>query len=213
MSSKYDAILYDLDGTITDSIPLIMNCFHLAYMNVMGEVPRTDEDLMSYIGKPLISTFSDVHDEKTAQALFEAYLNVNEKMLANNELKLFDGVMDSLIRLHEAGVRQGIVTSKRRVSLMYTIDLNNMGYLFEQLTVMEDTKEHKPSGEPLIYSARQMGIDDMSRILYVGDATVDYQCALNCGADFALVDWTRMNKADFYQYGTPRILTSLDELL
>ncbi|MBP5261826.1 MAG: HAD family hydrolase [Clostridiales bacterium] len=213
MDGKYEAILYDLDGTLTDSIPLIMKCFHLAYMEVLGEVPRTDEDLMSYIGKPLINTFADVHDMKTAQRLFDTYLKINEVMLANNELEFFDGVKDSLRRLHEAGVRQGIVTSKRRASLMITIELNDMTGLFEQFTVCEDTKEHKPSGEPLIYTAEKMGITDMSRILYVGDALVDYQCALDCGADFALVDWTKMNKADFEELGMPRMITSLDELL
>ena len=50
--------IFDLDGTLTDSIPLIMHCFHLAYLDVLGEVPRTDEDLMSYIGKPLMTTFN-----------------------------------------------------------------------------------------------------------------------------------------------------------
>ena len=213
MSSKYDAILYDLDGTLTDSIPLIMNCFHLAYMDVLGEVTRSDDDLMSYIGKPLIDTFADVHDEKTAKALFESYLRINEELLRKDELKLFSGIRDSLIRLHDAGIRQGIVTSKRRVSLMITIDLNDLAWLFEQMTVCEDTKNHKPDGEPLVYTAKQMGITDMSRILYVGDATVDYECAINSGADFALVDWTRMNKDDFYRLGTPRIIRSLDELL
>lgn len=213
MSNRYSAVLYDLDGTLTDSIPLIMNCFHLAYMDVMGEVPRTDEDLMSYIGKPLIATFADNHDEDTARRLFDSYLRINEQMLRNDELPFFDGIIDSLIRLHEAGVRQGIVTSKRRESLMITIRLHNLEYLFEQITVCEDTEEHKPSGDPLLYSAEKMGIEDMSSILYVGDAVVDYRSAINAGSDFALVDWTRMDKEEFKRYGSPRIIKSLDELL
>ena len=213
MSSKYDAILYDLDGTLTDSIPLIMRCFHLAYDDVMGGCARSDEDLMSYIGKPLIDTFADNHDSETAQQLFDAYLRINEEMLRNDELDLFPGVSDSLVKLHEAGVRQGIVTSKRRTSLAITIECKKMGYLCEQQTVLEDTVEHKPDPAPLLYSAEKMGITDMSRILYVGDALVDYQCAMNAGADFALVDWTRMNREDFEMLGMPRVIKSLDELL
>ena len=213
MSSKYDVILYDLDGTLTDSIPLIMKCFHLAYIDVFGECTRTDEDLMSYIGKPLIDTFADNHDEKTAQLLFDTYLRINEAMLRNDELELFPGIMGSLIRLNEAGVRQGIVTSKRRESLMITLECKKMVPMFEQLTVLEDTKEHKPKPDPLLYSAEKLGITDMSRILYVGDAIVDYQCALNAGADFALVDWTKMNREEFEALGMPRVIKSLDELL
>ena len=213
MSNKYSAILYDLDGTLTDSVPLIMQCFHLAYNDVLGEVTRTDEDLMSYIGKPLMTIFADKHDQETAQKLFDSYLRFNEKMLQEDKLPLFDGIMDSLIRLHNAGVRQGIVTSKRRVSLMTTLKVKKMEYLFEQITVCEDTDEHKPSGAPLVYSAQQMGIEDMSSILYVGDAVVDYQSALDAGTDFVLVDWTKMNREEFRRFGTPKVIKSLDELL
>ena len=48
--SKYDLVLYDLDGTLWDSIPLIMECFKKAYETVLGGTDRTDEDLMSYTG-------------------------------------------------------------------------------------------------------------------------------------------------------------------
>ena len=213
MSNKYDAVLYDLDGTLTDSVPLILKSFHMCYMEVLGEVPRSDENLTSYIGKPLMEIFTDYHDEKTSKALFDAYLRVNEVMLANDELDLFDGVMDSLLKLHESGVRQGIVTSKRSNSAMITLNLKGLTKIFEQITVLEDTAKHKPDPEPLIYSAERLGITDMKRIIYVGDAVVDYECALNAGTDFALVDWTKMNRDDFTRLGTPRIITSLDELL
>ena len=213
MSNGYSAILYDLDGTLTDSIPLIMECFHLAYEEVFGYVPRTDEDLMSYIGKPLIKTFSDVHDTETADLLCNTYLRINEAKLRNNELHFFPGIIDSLRKLDRAGIRQGILTSKRRGSLMITLELNGIADLFEQITVCEDTKEHKPDPEPMVYSASQMKIDDMSSILYVGDALVDYQCAMASGADFALVDWTRMNRESFAALGSPRVIRSLDELL
>ena len=213
MSNKYEAVLYDLDGTLTDSVPIIIKSFHMCYMEVLGEVPRSDENLTSYIGKPLMEIFTDYHDEKTSKALFDAYLRVNEAMLANDELNMFDGVMDSLLRLHERGVRQGIVTSKRFDSAMVTIKLKGLDKIFEQITVLENTTKHKPDPEPLIYSASKMGITDMKKIVYVGDAVVDYECALNAGTDFALVDWTKMNRDDFKRLGTPRIITSLDDIL
>lgn len=96
---------------------------------------------------------------------------------------------------------------------MITLELNGIADLFEQITVCEDTEKHKPDPEPMLYSASRLGIDDMKRILYVGDALVDYQCALASGAGFALVDWTKMNRDSFDALGSPRVLKSLDELL
>ena len=213
MSKGYEAIIYDLDGTLTDSIPLIMKTFKLAYKEVFGKVERTDEDLMSYIGKPLMQTFSDVHDEKTARLLFDTYLSINEKMLANNELLLFPGVRDSLARIKEAGVPQAIVTSKRFSSARITLELQDLNGLFDQGVFLEDTKEHKPSPEPLFECARRLGITDMSKVVYVGDAAVDFECAINAGADFALVSWTRMDIDGIRRLGQPRIISKLEELL
>ena len=48
--NKYDLVLYDLDGTLQDSVPLIVESFHKAYERVFGRCDRTDADLMTYIG-------------------------------------------------------------------------------------------------------------------------------------------------------------------
>ena len=74
--NKYDLVLYDLDGTLWDSVPLIMESLKKAYDIVLGGTDRTDADLMSYIGKPLGDTFS-MHDEETKARLTEAYLEYN----------------------------------------------------------------------------------------------------------------------------------------
>jgi pyrophosphatase PpaX len=126
---KHDLILYDLDGTIWDSVPVIMMTFKYAYEQVLGKCERTDEDLMSYIGKPLETTFS-MHDEKTARALLEAYLEYNHKLLAEDAVPLFPGVYDDLKMLKETGVMQGVVTSKRKDSAMLTLELKGLESFF-----------------------------------------------------------------------------------
>ena len=86
--SKYDLVLYDLDGTLWDSIPLIMECFHKAYDEVLGGTDRTDEDLMSYIGRPLGDSF-ERHDDDTKKRLTEAYLEYNHQRLRENAIPIF----------------------------------------------------------------------------------------------------------------------------
>ena len=190
---KHDLILYDLDGTIWDSVPVIMMTFKYAYEQVLGKCERTDEDLMSYIGKPLETTFS-MHDEKTARALLEAYLEYNHKLLAEDAVPLFPGVYDDLKMLKETGVMQGVVTSKRKDSAMLTLELKGLESFFDVYVYKDDTAKHKPDPDPLIYAAGRLGITDMSRVIYVGDAMPDALCARNAGADFALVSWSKMDK-------------------
>lgn len=191
--NKYGLILYDLDGTVWDSIPLIMKCFKLAYLDVLGRCDRSDEDLKSYIGRPLPDTFA-MHDPKTSEALLKAYLAHNSVLLENDEIPLFDGVISELHKIRDLGIPQGFVTSKRTVSAGTTLRLKGLDNFFDVGICKEDTESHKPNPDPIITAAKAVNITDMSRIIYIGDALVDALCAKNAGTDFALVEWSQMNK-------------------
>ena len=211
MHNRFDLVLYDLDGTIQDSVPLIVESFRKAYEIVLGECTRTDADLMSYIGRPLRDSFES-HDEETADRLVEVYLEYNGKRMREGVIQLFPGIRESLELIKGKGITQGIVTAKRRDSAMVTIDLLDIGKYFEVMVFSEDTKRSKPFGDPLIEAAGRLGVTDMSRVLYVGDARSDLLCARDCGASFALVDWTLMPKDELKSLGPDYVLTSLDEI-
>ena len=193
--SKYDLVLYDLDGTLWDSIPLIMECFHKAYEVVLGGTDRTDEDLMSYIGRPLADTFES-HDEDTRKRLVDAYIEYNHKRLGENAIPIFPGIYDMLSKIKSLGISQGVVTSKREYPAMLTINFLDLDGYFDTKVFREATDRAKPHGDPLVYAAKTMEITDMSRVLYVGDAVPDLLSARDAGADFALVGWTKMNREE-----------------
>lgn len=212
--NKYDLILYDLDGTVWDSIPLILKCFKLAYVDVFGRCDRTDEDLKSYIGRPLGDTFA-MHDTATAEALLESYLSHNCVLLENDEIPLFDGVLAQLYKIKELGLPQGFVTSKRTVSAQTTLRLKGLDDFFDICVFKEDTDKHKPDPEPLITAANKAGIHDMRRVIYIGDALPDALCAKNAGADFALVEWSQMDKDGIIAAAPPgsRIISRFSDVL
>ena len=193
--SKYDLVLYDLDGTLQDSVPLIMESMKATYDIVLGGTDRTDADLMSYIGKPLTDTFW-MHDEETRERLVEEYLKYNCARMKENVIPIFPGVYDFLSKIRASGVKQGIVTSKLEESAMITIDLLELGQYFDGLFFRELTERAKPHGDPLIEAAKRMGITDMKRVLYIGDALPDLLSARDAGCDFALVGWTKMPKEE-----------------
>ena len=209
--NKYDLVLYDLDGTLWDSIPLIMESFRKAYEIVLGGTDRSDEDLMSYIGKPLGDTFA-MHDEETKARLTDAYLEYNCARMRENVIPIFPGVFDFLSKIQVSGIKQGVVTSKRESSAMITIDLLELAGYFDTMVFREATERAKPHGDPLVEAAKRLGITDMSRVLYVGDAVPDILSARDAGADFALVGWTKMPREELESLG-PDYIIEVPELL
>ena len=212
--SRHELILYDLDGTVWDSIPLIMSCFKHAYEEVMGCCDRSDEDLMSYIGRPLQDTFA-MHDDETKQKLLDSYLVYNHELLDQDAISMFPGVEDSLKRIKKSGVKQGVVTSKRHRAADVTLKFKGLYDFFDVYVCKEDTEHHKPEAEPLLFAAGKLGISDMSKVIYVGDAMPDALCAKNAGADFALVSWSQMDQEAIMKAAPEGsvLIDSLDELI
>ena len=198
--SKFDLILYDLDGTLQDSIPLILESFHAAYEAVFGSSTRTDEDFMSYIGRPLTDTF-EMHDEKTAKLLAVSYLAHNLAEMEKGRVPLFEGIEDMLEKIRDLGVKQGIVTSKLKSSALKTIEPLGLDKFMDVMIFREDTERAKPYGDPLVCAAKKLGIGDMGRVLYVGDAVHDIMSAKDCGASSAVVSWTKMPMEDIDNLG------------
>ncbi len=190
---KYDAVLYDFDGTLLDTVPMIMESFRIAFLEVTGQ--EEDRDfLLSTIGLPLIQAFSH-YGQDTQLALQESYIRANHRLLAT-AVRSFDGVEEGLSALKQMGVRQGVVTSKRRDAAMISIRQFGLEVHFDTIVTREDTEVHKPNPEPLFLGMRNLGIEDISRVLYVGDSVHDLRSAANAGMDSAAVNWTYMPKAD-----------------
>lgn len=210
-SHKYDYVFFDLDGTVTDSVPVIMDSFRQTYMAEFGMIPRTDEDIMSYIGRPLTDCFG-MHDPRTAQRLLETYLRINIKALENGEVPYFPGAREDLLKLKKEGVPLGIVTSKLRSSAEITVADLRMEEIFDSFFYRDDSPEGKPSPEPLLRAAEREGISDMSRILYVGDAMPDLLCARAAGADFAFAGWSLMDKEEILSNNPQYVLQSFRDL-
>jgi len=187
---RYDVVLYDFDGTLVDTVPVIVESFQRAFLEITGHT-EDEAFILSTIGLPLEYAFSGY--DLFQDSLTEVYRRENAKLLADS-VHVFDGVMEGLALLKSMGVRQGVVTSKKRETALFSINQFGMNPFFEVIITGEDTQVHKPNPAPLFYAMEKMGISDLSRVLYVGDSVHDLSCAGSAGVDSAAVNWTYMPK-------------------
>ena len=184
-SPRWTTAVFDLDGTLADTINLIVESYQHAFRTVLGD----EEDpavIRSWIGRPLISAFRD-HSPEHADALYETYLQWN----ADNTERLirgYDGVREVLADLRTAGVHVGVATSKRRDSAQQAMDLLGLAEHVEALVALEDTERHKPDPTPILLCLERMGVGSNDAV-YVGDAVVDVLAGKAAGVDTLAVTW------------------------
>lgn len=181
------AALFDFDGTLVDTTDLIYQSMRHATGEVLGrEISR--DVLMANVGQPLPRQMELLSAEH-AEALLDSYRLHNEE---NHDalIKEFPGVEESLARLKAAGVRVGVVTSKRRFSVdMALKNFPGLGDVVDQWVTMEDTTEHKPRPEPLLKGLELLGNVPREQAAYVGDSPFDVTAAKAAGVESVAVSW------------------------
>ena len=118
---KYKTIFFDLDGTITDSAPGIMNS--IKYALEKNHIPMlSEEQLRSFIGPPLRGQFCKVcglADEESARMVEDYREYYRDKGIFGNNV--YDGVIEMLEKLRKKGFRLAIATSKPEMTDKYEV--------------------------------------------------------------------------------------------
>ncbi len=182
---RYETVLFDLDGTLIDSGPLILASFRHATRTVLGRaIP--DEVLMAGVGGHGIEAQMRVFDAERVDDLVRVYREHNLRIY--HDVRAFDGIVAALERLHGQGRTMGVVTVKSRPTVDVTFQvLPLLGY-FETVVAAEDTVRHKPDPEPLRLALERLGADSASAV-YVGDSPFDIRAAKAAGMASVAVGW------------------------
>lgn len=178
-------MLFDLDGTLVNTIPLIVASYQHAFRTVLGE--EVDQRrARAWIGRPLLPALLEERPEH-GHELDRIYREWN---LANHDrlLQPFDGVDRLLTGLPAAGVRTAVVTSKRAETAALALRGVGLDGMIDVVATLESTTEHKPSPAPLLHGAAVLGVEP-GTCVYVGDALVDVQAAAAAGMGSVAVTW------------------------
>ena len=120
MISSFDTLLFDLDGTLTDSTEGIIKCLEYALERMGYEVP---EDTHKFLGPPLYRSFADfcgMNEEQVNEAVRIFRERYSDVGLFEN--RVYDGIPEMLQRLRDGGKRIMVATSKPEVYAVRIFD-------------------------------------------------------------------------------------------
>ncbi|MCQ2481964.1 MAG: HAD hydrolase-like protein [Clostridia bacterium] len=185
---KYKAVLFDLDGTVLDTSEGILLSIEQT-IEELGLKKIAEEDRFSFIGPPIEWSFEDKCGIE-GEALTKACASFRDKYANYNILKAvpYEGIFDLMAALKVRGVKTAIATYKKE---SYAIGLlEHFGFnKYYDVVHGSDPKGELKKSDIIELCLKEMGIDDYSEVLMVGDSKHDAGGAAAINVDFAGVSY------------------------
>ena len=206
----YDTILFDMDGTLTDSGLGITKAVQYALGQMGYEVPAR-ESLFSFIGPPLHKSFQKHYgmDEDTSREAVRQFRVYYNQMCGILENEVYDGVRELLHDLKAAGKRLMIATSKPQAAaelVMHHFGLDE--YVPEIIGGTDDTRNTK--GKVIAYALREFGVAPETAVM-VGDREHDIQGAAENGIPAIGITWGYGDRAELETAGAKAVFDTPGE--
>ena len=185
-------VLFDLDGTLIDSIELILKSAQFAFGKCELACP-SDAEWLTGVGRPLPVMFGHFAPGREAD-LIAAY---REYQMAHHDqlVTAYPGILEMLEALAAAGHRMGIVTSKVTPLAMRALTLTGIDRYFETVIGMDLCKRHKPDPEPVLIALDQLS-SRPAGAWFVGDSIHDMESGNAAGVATVGALWGPFNEQD-----------------
>ena len=211
MSTKpaVSTILWDMDGTLVDSVPLIVESFRHTVREHTG-LTLPDEVFIAGIGTPLseqLRAFS--RDDAECDSMREMY----SLYYVKNALRVepFEGVEALLRSLKERGFKQGIVTSKSRAGLDRVLKQFDWEDLFDVTVGADEVKLGKPNPEPVLLAMKTLDVKP-DETWMIGDSPHDLEAGRAAGAKIGAVAWGPFDHGLLREHTPEAFFESLDSI-
>lgn len=186
-------MLFDLDGTLTDSAPGILGGFRHALASV-GAAEPSQQVLDGVVGPPMLVTLRGLGlDEPTAQRALAAYFDRYDAGGGWAENTVFDGIEPILAELTDRGIRLGVATSKAEHFAHRILDHFELSRYFDFIGGASADQRRSAKVDVIEHSLNGLGItpvaDTTSGVVMVGDRDHDVDGAAQWGIPTIFAGW------------------------
>lgn len=203
-----EAVLFDLDGTLVDSLPLIFRTYRHVF-DEMG-IPWDEKGIEKMIGLPL----KDIgkHFTGKEESCFEDLYQKHYHRDLDRFTVLFPGALAMLSSLKEQQIKLGVVTSKGKPGTAKTMAFTGIDRFMDVIITAHDLLKHKPDPAPLLHAVGLLGTH-VSRAIYIGDSRFDILTGRRAGTRTLGVTWGLASREEMASLQPDGIIDHWDELM
>ena len=190
----YQTFLFDLDGTVLDSIELILRSYRHTLQTHLGVVPP-DELWLQGLGTPIwVQLRHWTQDPDQIAAMVETYRTYN--MEHHDALvRAYDGIIAVVEELKAREKLVGLVTSKTRSGAERGLAVTGLAPSFDVIVGADEVVHPKPHPEPVLVALDRLSARAEDTV-FIGDSRYDLECGRAAGVATAAALWGPFDRDD-----------------
>ena len=210
---KYEAVIFDLDGTLLDTLEDLAYSVNAA-LKVYNCPQKSLEQVRMYVGNGIRNLMKRAveggEEHPQFEAIFEAFKEHYQKN-SKNKTKPYDGIMEVVSKLYAQGIKLAIVSNKADFAVKelspYYFDKYFMAAIGEREGIAR-----KPAPDTVFQAAKELGVD-LDKAVFIGDSDVDADTAKNAGIPCIGVLWGFRDKELLQEHGVKYFAETPMEIL
>ncbi len=210
---KYNAVIFDLDGTLLNTLDDLADSTNYALL-AMDMPKRSRDEIRNFVGNGVEKLIKRAVSPGTSEDITNKTLDIFKEHYSSNMLNKtcpYEGILDLLAILKNHNIPMAIVSNK------FDDAVKNLNKIFFNEFIHTAIGESssvakKPAPDTCIRAMRELGITHENTV-YVGDSDVDILTAKNSGLDCISVTWGFRNEDFLINHGARTIINSPHELI
>jgi pyrophosphatase PpaX len=188
------AVLFDLDGTLIDSIELILSSARHAFAKLERPCPP-DSEWLGGVGIPLFTMFARYAREDSDVPRFLAAYREYQMAHHDRLVRCYDAVVDTMVALRDRGYLIGVVTSKSEALAYRGLAHVGLASIVDTVVGCDATARHKPDPEPVRLALERLACPP-ERAVFVGDSIYDIAAGNAAGVASIAALWGPFTRTD-----------------
>lgn len=184
-NKRYQTLIFDMDGTLINSDPMIVEAFNILYDTYNNGKRKTKEEIYKFSGPPIRETLANEFPHMDPDFMVNKFREIS-KPLYQSHVFLFEKEKEVLEEFAKEEFTLAIMTNKKHSFTILALEVLDIKKYFDVIIAYDDVTNGKPDPEGIL-KVIELTSSKKESSIYIGDNVVDFMSAENAGIDCALV--------------------------